>query len=312
MKRVSEICILIFLLLPSLVVTAEDLPVINPIVSATKALDFGIWRVYNAGTRVFVIDPDRSYYLQVKPTSKSIIVETPEISYTLVDNGTTGANTPTDITDELAQAGLDAESKGQMINARYQFGNKIFLVDGDTMTIFNIQDEDQLTGVAAPRTMINKYSNGIAHVGTRHVSVIDETFSITPPDTSALVSIQPAHTGSWFDPATDGRGGFVNIASSQTGQSVLVISWFDYNADGSQMWLIGNSAPLELGATNAVVPVQVTQKDINGDVIKSDWGTFTFEFTSCDTGNLVIQPNNGEPSQTLPLSRLTKIVGMSC
>jgi hypothetical protein len=312
MKRVSKICILMFLLLFNILVTAENLPVINPIVSATKALDFGIWKVYNAGTRIFIIDPDSTYYLQVKPTAKSIIVETPEISYTLVDNGTTGANTPSDINDDIAQIGLGAESKGQMLNARYQFGNKIFLVNGDTMTIFNIQDEDAVTGVAAPRTVINKYSNSIEHIGTRHVSVIDETVSITPPSSATVVSIQPAHTGSWFDPATDGRGGFLNVAIDQNGQSLVVVSWFDYNNDGSQMWLIGNSTPLELGATSAVVPVQITQKDIDGNVIKSDWGTFTFEFTSCDSGNLVIEPNNGEALQTLFLSRLTKIVGMSC
>ena len=133
----------------------------------------------------------------------------------------------------------------------------------------------------------------------------------TPANAGAENTIRPTHTGSWFDPATDGRGGFVNIAE-QGGQMVLVIAWFDYNEDGSQMWLVGSSDPLAFEATNAIVPVQVTSTDGNGDVIKSDWGTFTFEFNSCDSGNLVIEPNNDGASQTVPLTRLTKIVGLSC
>ncbi len=136
--------------------------------------------------------------------------------------------------------------------------------------------------------------------------VFNITTSIVAP-----VPIQPAHTGSWFDPANDGRGGFVNIAE-QGEQSVLVLNWSDYNEDGSQLWLIGNSNPLEIGATSAIVPVQVTQQDENGDVIKSDWGTILIEFNSCDTGNLIIEPNSDEPSQSISLSRLTKITGLSC
>jgi hypothetical protein len=310
MKRISKVYILILLLSCSLV-KADELPVIDPVVSANKALDFGIWRVYNEGARIFIIDSNRSYYLQVKPTQKSIIVNTPDATYTLVDNGTSGANPPTDTFDNIAQIGLNVESKGQMTNARYKFGNKIFLVNGDTMTIFNFQDEDLATGNVTPRTVIKKYSNGIEHIGTRSISVIDESFSISPPVTGELVAIKPAHTGSWYDPASDGKGGFVNIAE-QNGQLVFVVSWFDYNEDGTQMWLIGSSALLEPGATTALVPVQVTQKDVNGVVIKSDWGIFTFEFTSCDTGNLVIAPSSGGPTQTVPLSRLTKIAGLAC
>jgi hypothetical protein len=125
------------------------------------------------------------------------------------------------------------------------------------------------------------------------------------------IAIHPAHTGSWFDPETAGRGGFVNIAE-QGEQMVFVIAWFDYNDDGTQLWLIGSSTPLSTDATSASVPVQVTHKNSNGEVVLSDWGTFTFEFSSCNNASLLIEPNTGGASQTVPLTRLTKIVGLTC
>ncbi|HFD13201.1 MAG TPA: hypothetical protein ENJ32_12150 [Crenotrichaceae bacterium] len=123
--------------------------------------------------------------------------------------------------------------------------------------------------------------------------------------------IRPAHTGSWMDSEVDGRGGFINIADLG-GQTVVVLSWSDYNDDGSQLWLVGNSEPLEVDASTATIPVQVTQQAVNGEVTKSDWGRFILEFNSCDTGTLIIEPNNGGDAQTVKLSRLTKIVGLSC
>jgi hypothetical protein len=136
------------------------------------------------------------------------------------------------------------------------------------------------------------------------------TVSVAPTPSATSIPIHPAHSGSWFDPAMEGRGGFVNVADVN-GQQVVVMTWLDYNEDGSQMWVVGSSDPLEANATKVTVSVQVTQQNTSGELIKSDWGRFSFEFSSCDSARLIIQPDNGT-SKTLALSRLTKIAGMSC
>lgn len=68
------------------------------------------------------------------------------------------------------------------------------------------------------------------------------------------------------------------------------------------MWLIG-SMPFEPGVDEVTIPMEVTKKDPSGKVIKKDWGLFTFEFNSCNTGRLITEPDSsdlGEP-RTIPL-----------
>ncbi len=197
------------------------------------------------------------------------------------------------------------------------FDRNYFVFDLPANTIitnisFDASASNLLPGSAQPSAQIISSNQVLTIFGEGVIRELgfNPVFNITTL-TVDPVPIQPAHTGSWFDPVTDGRGGFVNIAD-QDGQAVLVIAWVDYDEDGNQLWLIGNSEPLELDTTSATVPVQITNQDGNGDVIKSDWGTFTFEFYSCDSGHLIIEPNNGEASQTVRLARLTKIVGLSC
>ncbi len=120
-------------------------------------------------------------------------------------------------------------------------------------------------------------------------------------------------TGSWFNPAFPGRGGFINIADGDGG-SVFVVSWFGYETStGNQLWLIG-SMPFEDGVEEVTIPMETTRLDRNGNVLKKNWGSFSFEFDSCNSGRLITEPNgsNSGGSQTIPLTRLTKIVDMSC
>lgn len=105
----------------------------------------------------------------------------------------------------------------------------------------------------------------------------------------AGVPIQPAHTGSWFIPAFPGRGGFINIADGDGGP-VFVVSWFGYT-DGNQSWLIG-SMPFEPGIDGVRVPMVITRLESNGHVIENNWGSFSFEFDSCNTGRLIAEPND--------------------
>lgn len=307
MRRTVVFYIMMFLTLPFSIVKAAELPVIDPLVSVSKALEFGVWKVYNEGSDILILDQESVRLIEVDVDH--ITVDNGRESFLLLDRGDTSVF-PSSTSYQKDKAEIrNAGTNGQMLNARYQFGNRVFVVNGNTMTIFYVTDVDS-SGVIITKTEINKFTNGVVHTGPQNQTILEATFTVMPPSSGSLVAINPAHTGSWFDPATSGRGGFVNIAE-QNGQQVFVVSWFDYNDDGSQMWLLG-SVPFEVGSTRIVVPMQITEKNANGEVIRSDWGSFTFEFTSCNFGNLLIEPNSGAPTQALSLSRLTKISGLSC
>lgn len=177
MKQLTTFFILIFLLLPGTSVIGMELPVIDPIVSTDKALKFGLWTVYNDGSDILIVDRDGSRLIAVDANT---IVRDADKGFQLFDRGTSAQSSG--FNENTVQAALAAEVKGQMQNARYLFLNNIYLVDGDTLTIFNVNDEDD-SGIAVPRTVINKFSNGVQHIGTDTVSIIDPTLTIPPPVT---------------------------------------------------------------------------------------------------------------------------------
>ncbi|HFD12253.1 MAG TPA: hypothetical protein ENJ32_07270 [Crenotrichaceae bacterium] len=311
MKQVIMLTTLFCLLVTNGYARTYELPVVNPIVGVDRVIEFGIWRLYNKGTRMVITDPDMEHVLIVKPTFKSTVVSTPEKTYNLVVNGTSGILKPTNTFYNMAQTALFSRTAGRMQNARYRFGNKIFQVIDDTMTIFYAEDEDE-SGVAIPRIVINKFSNRVEHIGTRHVSVIDPTITARLHPNGVAVPIESVHSGLWRDETIEGRGGNINIDLDENGNAVMMVSWFDYHEDGSQMWLMGTSEPLEHGATRAEVPVLITFKDSSGEVIQSSWGTFLFKFTGCDTGYVMIEADTGEPSETILLMRMSKRGDLAC
>jgi len=81
------------------------------------------------------------------------------------------------------------------------------------------------------------------------------------------------------------------------------------------MWLVG-SGPAN--GDTAVVPVQVTSGAVYGDdfdptdVLKEDWGTLTFKFTSKDTGTVERASTMGFGTTTVDIIRLTSVTGLSC
>jgi hypothetical protein len=138
------------------------------------------------------------------------------------------------------------------------------------------------------------------------------TSTLSTAIAESLFPIHPAHTGSWFDPDDPGFGGFINIADVH-GARVLVISWFDLNRDGEQFWLVGSSAPIERGVSSVVVPMFQTRERFDGKIKTFEWGTFSFEFTSCDTLRIFGNPKEDNVGGGwINLTRLTKIEGMSC
>jgi hypothetical protein len=133
-----------------------------------------------------------------------------------------------------------------------------------------------------------------------------------PPGPS--FSIIPAITASWKDIDRDGEGYNIEIIGTP-GNYTLLVYFFTYDAAGKQMWLVG-TGPV-VGDT-AVVPVQVTSGPVFGDlydptdVLRKDWGTLTFIFTSCNLGTMTYNSTMGFGMGTANISRLTSVAGLSC
>ena len=135
--------------------------------------------------------------------------------------------------------------------------------------------------------------------------------SAPPPDS---FTITPGITGSWYDPERDGEGYNIEIVGSSLDPQLLAY-FYTYDGGGNQMWLVG-AGPVN--GDTAVVPVQVTSGPVFGDdydkddVIREDWGTLTFKFSSCTAGSVMYNSNMGFGSGTVNFIRLTYVTGLTC
>jgi hypothetical protein len=133
---------------------------------------------------------------------------------------------------------------------------------------------------------------------------------------NAAVPVQPAIGGAWYNSSEEGHGFIINISENTNGQLVLLATWYVYDNEGKQMWLLG-SVPFNEGNMNVTVPVMVTQGAFfnnfaSSDVEKIDWGTLTFEFSDCNTGVVRYEPVRDFPSGELAIQRLTNTAGIDC
>ena len=127
-------------------------------------------------------------------------------------------------------------------------------------------------------------------------------------------TITPGITGSWYDPERDGEGYNIEIVGSALDPQLLAY-FYTYDADGNQMWLVGTGPA---NGDTAVVPVQVTSGPVYGDgfdkddVVREDWGTLTFTFSSCTAGSVVRASTMGFGTTTEDFVRLTFVTGLTC
>ena len=124
-------------------------------------------------------------------------------------------------------------------------------------------------------------------------------------------------SGSWYNPARDGEGIFVEIVRTN-GVPRISVAWFTYDLDGFQMHLTG-AGDLTINQTTVTISVQVTNGPEFGDAYnpldlnKQDWGTITLAFDTCGSGVLsyasIIE---GYGTGGIDLTRLTNLEQVRC
>jgi hypothetical protein len=132
---------------------------------------------------------------------------------------------------------------------------------------------------------------------------------------AAPVFVDGYMSGNWYDPAQSGQGFQLEMADADT----MVAIWFTFAPDGSgQNWIYaqGSYDSTKNSVTLPAALITGTKFPPNfnaGDVTKTPWGTVTFTFTGCDSGTVNWSSTlAGYGSGSLPISRLTRIKGMSC
>jgi len=121
-------------------------------------------------------------------------------------------------------------------------------------------------------------------------------------------------TGSWYDRARDGEGYNIEIIGSSLEPQMLAY-FYTYDDTGNQMWLVGTGS---VSGDTAAVPMQVTSGTVFGpgfnpaDVVREDWGTVTFKFTSCDAGTAMYNSTLGFGTGSSNIVRVSSVTGLAC
>ncbi|NOR39844.1 MAG: hypothetical protein GQ537_01385 [Gammaproteobacteria bacterium] len=131
-----------------------------------------------------------------------------------------------------------------------------------------------------------------------------------PPPTD--FEIIPGISGSWYDPGRDGEGYNFEVLETN-GDYELYAYYYTYDDTGNQMWVTGTGP---INGDTAVVEMLVTSGAMFGDafrkedVIREDWGTMTFTFSSCTAGSVDTVSSMGNFS--VDFGRLTYVADLPC
>lgn len=103
--------------------------------------------------------------------------------------------------------------------------------------------------------------------------------------------IDGSFSGTWYDPNRSGEGFVIDVTSNNSGDSIAVVSWYTYSADGSesQQWIIGSGPVI---ADTILAEMQVTSGTNFGmsfiaeDIIRTPWGQLSIKFNDCNNATV--------------------------
>ncbi len=124
-------------------------------------------------------------------------------------------------------------------------------------------------------------------------------------------------SGVWYDADHPGHGFVINV-SEQNNQKTFLSSWYTYDPQRNQLWLIGTT-PIDGKQSRITVPMNTTRGAMFGvdfetrDVKTDRWGDITFDFTDCNHGVVKYKPvQTGFVDGTLSITRLTNTASLTC
>ncbi len=131
---------------------------------------------------------------------------------------------------------------------------------------------------------------------------------------SAQTAVQAAHSGTYLTPGRDGEGWLVEVLD----QNTALIIWFTFTPAGSdngpQAWFGGVGTIT--GNRIVVESANITSGAMFGpdfdpdDVVRTPWGSITFEFDDDRSGSMSYSGLPAYGSGSRPIARVSGIVGL--
>jgi hypothetical protein len=163
----------------------------DPIVDVNVVEEFGIWRVYNSGDDIYIVDSIKGRIIRVEddgyfyyhlpeggrysyPPSNSGTAEIVTIAYpNSIFNTATETITPT----AHLQEGL------------FSFEESRFLINGETMLIYDKDNYNDATKKASLKMVLNKYSNRVLVEGPENTNNFEPTDVVNASDIAGPAKI---------------------------------------------------------------------------------------------------------------------------
>lgn len=127
--------------------------------------------------------------------------------------------------------------------------------------------------------------------------------------------ITKSFTGGWHDPGKNGQGFLLEIIRSNNQKKALT-TWFTFDTNGNQYWLIGVG---EIQEQSIRFEMLLPQGGKFGDahdpsnMSNTYWGDVTFTFTDCNNGSVNWEPEiTGFNSGSMQVIRTTAINNLNC
>ncbi|HFD11335.1 MAG TPA: hypothetical protein ENJ32_02530 [Crenotrichaceae bacterium] len=140
------------------------------------------------------------------------------------------------------------------------------------------------------------------------ISGLDCNQGASTSESTSLAKI----SGSWYDPSHNGEGYVIQILENNQ----AIVYWYTYDQSGNQTWITGIG---QVQGHKIIVDDTIfTEGGIFGSgfnpdsVLRKDWGSISFDFSSCNTGVASYQSTAGFGSGQLNLVRLTSIEDYRC
>jgi beta-glucanase (GH16 family) len=148
-----------------------------------------------------------------------------------------------------------------------------------------------------------------------YVRVYDNGFTEVSGPGATTPQVNPAHSGSWYDPDEDGHGFSIEVGNAPDGSPTAVVYWYTYDTAGLPIFLVGQGVP---DGTRLDVDF-VSPVGMQWGVFErpeGDWpagGTGRFEFSDEDNGVFSYEPseftasNWGHDAHSMEITKLFSI-----
>jgi len=234
----------------------------------------------------------------------------------------TGGNADEDLIAMNAQINESLDANNPTPGSAGESSQNVYFIGGEEDAgLIGVYGSENSVGIWEQCTQLNDCIIGVGILNPNDRHTYAELSTTTggkcgnsPPDETGSYDIVPCISGSWFLPERDGEGYVIEILGPSLEPEMLAY-FYTYDDAGKQMWMLGQGFA---DGDTAVLPVQVTSGAVYGDdfnpddVLREDWGTLTFKFTSKDTGTVERASTMGFGTTTVDIERLSSLTGLDC